>query len=83
MDRKIPQTTINNKQDKINIGSMGIIGKKETKKSLKDVYRNGSYFEMTEGEGILRVRNKNQAKGGLILKIKIWNLRENLKKENK
>ena len=43
----------------------------------------GSNFKMIEAEGILRVRNKNQAKGGLILKIKIWNLRENLKKENK
>ena len=40
-----------------------------------------SDFEMIEGEGILRVRNKNQAKG----KIKIWNVRKKKKekKENK
>ena len=36
--------------------------------------RKGRIFEMIEGEGILRVRNKNQAKTG-----KNWNLRQKRK----
>ena len=43
---------------------MGLRGKKETKKSLRDVQKNGNDFVMIEGEGILRVRNKNQDKRG-------------------
>ena len=35
MERKIHQSTINNKGAKINIGGMGIRGKKEKKEKLK------------------------------------------------
>ena len=56
---------------------MGIRGKKETKKSLRDVQRLGSDFVMTEGEGILRVRNKTILCEGI---IKIWDIKEKKKR---
>ena len=79
MERKIHQSTINNKWAKINIGGMGIRGKKETKKSLRDVYRSGKWF-WNDREGILRMRNKSRLSEG---KSKIWDVKEKEKKENK
>ena len=48
---------------KINIGGMRIRRKKE-RKAHEMSRRKVSDFEKIEGEGILRVRNKNQAKKG-------------------
>ena len=52
---KIHDSTINNKRAKINIGGMGIRGKKGTRKSLRCL---GTDFEMIEGEGILSEEQK-------------------------
>ena len=43
---------------------MGIRGKKETKKFQQMSRGMGYDLEMIEGEGILRVRNKNQSNTG-------------------
>ena len=43
---------------------MGIRGKKRNKEKSKMFRAMGSDFVMIKGEGILRVRNKNQAKRG-------------------
>ena len=51
MERKIQHSTINNKWAKINIGGVGIRGKIETKKSPRDVYRNGKWFWNNRGRG--------------------------------
>ena len=51
MERKIHHNTINNEQAKINIGGMRIRGRKETRKSLRDVLRNreGFWSDRTRG----------------------------------
>ena len=61
MEKKIHNSDINNKSSKICTDGMGIRRKKE-RKAYEMSRGKKSDFERIGGEGILRVKNENQAK---------------------